>query len=50
MFTQRGEHVTVLTSTVIYSAIFVSLVVAHMKQASDSYYGIFDPRSIVSSG
>ena len=44
------DFVTVLTSTVIYSAIFVSLVLAHMKQASGSYYGTFNPQSIVSSG
>ena len=44
------DFVTVLTSTVIYSAIFVSLVLEHMKQASGSYYGTFNPQSIVSSG
>ena len=40
MFTQRGEYVTV---------IFVSLVLAHMKQASASYYGTFDPQSGLSN-
>ena len=37
-------HVTVLTSTVIYTAIFLCcLVLAHTKQASGSYYRALDP-------
>ena len=36
-------YVTVLTSTVIYSAIFVSLVLAHTKQVSVVIMGLSTP-------